>query len=383
MKAARQFLILLMVSALAVPGAWSQTDSFTKHFKHYNNIVIGIDFYAGSQSQLVPFEKPAREARQRLETLLGKDLTKGAIVICSTLEQMDAQNDRRILKAGYKWVITQLTSEAMAQQMLTQLKAQSGGQLPPGLPERPQDRTSEMKAAGDFLMINSMMQRVAFAIVSTTLSPDKEFRASRLDDMGRSPLPDWLDIGMTAYAAGSGSINYRFLQEHLEEVFPLEDLLSMARPFVAPTDASAGGGEQMTVRIAGQGQASGDAPTQFSGAPQQSGTRGDGGNSAMGAMRMGAPMAKDLQDRMTFDAQAASFFSYVIQKIGIEKAREIVQSSLQGKLSREAIARPGYLGTDLDEVERDWQTWVKEQRVEPPPGLRLNAGPQRPRGSSQ
>jgi len=378
MKVAPKILMLFPLLVLFSSGARGQTDSFAKNFNHYRNVATDIDFFAGNPSQLVPFQKPVRETRQRLENLLGRSLTRGAIIICSTLEQMDAQNDRRMLKAGYKWVVTQLTPEAMVQQERAQFKAQGGVQLPPDSMERPRGPVPEMTGIGDARMIDATMKRVAFAIVSTTLSPEKEFRSSRLDDMGRSPLPDWLDVGLTFYAAGPGTIDYRYLQDHLEEVFPLEDLLSMPRPFVAPTDAGMSGGPQFAVRIIGQGMARGEGPTQNGSPTQQAATAGSGGDVAMGGLQLAGPMAKDVQDRLTFDSQAASFFSYLMEKIGADKVREVIEWNREGKLSREALVRPGYLGPDLDKAEEDWQAWVKGQKAGPTPGMRIISGARKP-----
>ncbi len=365
----QSFTTFVAIFCTGVSLVRAQGDNFTKNFNLYKNIANNVDFFASSRSDVAPFEKPIQEARRRLETFMGTDLSKGAIVICSSLEQKDALYERRILKMGYRWVITQLTAEANAQQRMAQIKAQAGGQLPPDAMERFQKRSSEMRSVMETRMVSSTVQRAAFAMLSTTLSPEKEFRASRLDDMGRSPLADWLDVGLTSYAAGSEAINYRYLKDHLEEAFPLEDLLSMSRPFVAPNAGGDGGGTQMRAGATGNGGDNG--ATQ---GPRQPG----GGENHVGGARGGAPMAKDAQDRATFDAQAAAFFAFVLQKIGVEKSREVVQWNREGKLTREALIRPGYLGTDLDQVELDWQSWVKEQKSDGPPGTRTNAGPRGP-----
>jgi hypothetical protein len=89
---------------------------------------------------------------------------------------------------------------------------------------------------------------------------------------------------------------------------------------------------------------------------------------------------KDVQDRMTFDCQAASFFSYVLQKLGMEKAQEVVRWSRDGKPARELLARAEYLGTDLDQIEKDWIDWVKNQKADSPGNPRMTSGG--PPGSS-
>ena len=88
-------------------------------------------------------------------------------------------------------------------------------------------------------------------------------------------------------------------------------------------------------------------------------------------------MPKDVQDRMTFDAQAASFFAYVVQKAGIEKAKELVRWNRDGKPSAEFLTRPEGMGADLDKIEKDWQEWAKKQKVEGP-NIRFTTGPARP-----
>ena len=80
-----------------------------------------------------------------------------------------------------------------------------------------------------------------------SLAKQKEFRSSRLDDTGRSPLTDWLDIGLAAYVSESANSNLKFLQDRMEEAFPLEDVLGMVRPFVVP-----GENEDITAGPAGR-----------------------------------------------------------------------------------------------------------------------------------
>ena len=88
-------------------------------------------------------------------------------------------------------------------------------------------------------------------------------------------------------------------------------------------------------------------------------------------------MPKDVQDRMTFDAQAALFFSYLVQKAGLEKTKELVQWNREGKPSREFLARAEVLGSDLEKIEHDWLEWVKQQKMEGP-NMRLMTSPARP-----
>ena len=199
----RAFVILCAFafsSAISLGAALPQEDSFSKNFKKFKDVIPGVDFFAGNRAELAPFEKPIAEAREKLSAFLGDDLAKGAIVICSKLEQKDSVNEIKVLRMGYRWVLIQLTPEASNQQMLANLKSRSGGQLPPGMLERLQNPSPEMKAAAEAAMVSATARRFANAVISMSLAKDKEFRSSRLDDTGRSPLSDWLDIGLAAYA---------------------------------------------------------------------------------------------------------------------------------------------------------------------------------------
>jgi hypothetical protein len=362
------FLTVLLFLSFVPAVLHAQTDSFSKNFKKFRDIAPGVDFFAGQRSDVTPFEKPITEGRQKLAAILGDTLSKGAIVICSTMEQKDSVNETKVLKMGYRWVLIQLTPAAINQQMLTQMKAQMekmkaqmGEQLPPGLLERLQNPSTEVKAAGEARLVATTVQQFAYAVLSTTLAPEKEFRLSRLDDMGRSPLADWLDIGLAAYAAGNPTANLKFLQDHMDEAFPLEDLLEMSRPFVAPGTAGglSAGGPTIVMRAPG--------PAPGGGAPAPPGPPGARGS--------GAPsLPKDIQDRMTFDAQAASFFTYFHNKFGLDKVKALVQWNREGKSVREFLTRADLLGPDLDRVEKDWQTWVKAQKADTP-GSRIIVNP--------
>lgn len=88
-------------------------------------------------------------------------------------------------------------------------------------------------------------------------------------------------------------------------------------------------------------------------------------------------MSKDVQDRMMFDAQSATLFSFLIQKVGSEKTKSIVRANLAGKESTQVIATTDMLGTDWDKIEKDWQTWVKEQKSAGPDVMRMQMTPGR------
>ena len=63
---------------------------------------------------------------------------------------------------------------------------------------------------------------------------------------------------------------------------------------------------------------------------------------------------------MLFDGQASTFFSYLIEKIGIEKIKRAYPAGEEGKESREFITQPDVLGPDFEKIEADWATWVKD-----------------------
>ena len=88
----------------------------------------------------------------------------------------------------------------------------------------------------------TLSQNVGYALLTTSFPGGKAYRVSRVDDVSRTPLLDWIDIALVAYATGTSNTNLRFLTDRLEEAFPLDDVLSMSRPFVGQQDAGAGGG---------------------------------------------------------------------------------------------------------------------------------------------
>jgi hypothetical protein len=373
----RWVVVVAVGMSIASAFAQSQSDNFIKNFNVFKNPSTGVDFYAGSKADVVPFEKPVSEGRQRLSVFLGSELTKGAVVICTTLAQKDSVSEARMLRLGYRWVLIELTPEATAQQTLARIKAESGGEIPPALLQRFQSPSPEMKAAGDARLVSSVVQRMAYATITTTLAPDKPFRSSRADDMARSPLPDWIDVGLASYAAGGPGFNLRFLKDRIEEAFPLEDVLTMSRPFVAPASGGGTGGQAVFVQAgpggAGGGGARVDAP--FPPAGGQSSAGGGSGRPRGGGMNL----SKDAQDRMMYDAEASSFFSYLVARAGLEKVKEIVNQSMKIKDSLDVLSQSGAVDKDFEKVEQDWQSWLKEQKTDGPPGnIRAISGAERP-----
>jgi hypothetical protein len=110
----------------------------------------------------------------------------------------------------------------------------------------------------------------------------------------------------------------------------------------------------------------------FGGRVTNGGGGGFGGNGGRGGAQRNLP--KDEQDRMLFDGQASTFFSYLIEKIGIEQVKQLVKQAVEGKESREFITQPDVLGTDFSKIEEDWVNWVKTLKA--PQTMRMaNQGP--------
>lgn len=360
---------------LAVGSARSQSD-FTKSFKVFKAVAPGVDFFALARNEVTPFEKPVNEARKRLATFLGDDLAKGAIVICSNPAQRDTVTEIRLLRMGYKWALILMTPEATLAQRVAQFKAQ-GADIPPQIKE--QMTNPEMMASQMSRLVSNTVQRMCFSALTTTMAPEKEFRPSRYDEVGRSPLSDWIDIGLVAYAIGE-PMNLRNLQDRTDEAFPLEDVMSMSRPFVAPETQGGGGG----MRGGPGGNPGGANRGGQGGVPPGASAAGGGGGQGGGAGRgagggRGREMPKEQVDRMLFDAQSSTFFFYLIQKLGTEKVKGLVQANKDGKISRDFVTSKDMLGAEFDTIEPDWQTWMKAQQA-PDSGPR-NARPSGPPGN--
>ncbi len=65
---------------------------------------------------------------------------------------------------------------------------------------------------------------------------------------------------------------------------------------------------------------------------------------------------------MLFDGQATTFFSFLLEKIGIDKVKELVKQAQEGKESREYLSKPDVLGPDFGKIEEAWTAWVKAQK---------------------
>jgi len=276
---------IILLGMLAT-NAYAQENLFTKDFKQFKGIVPGVDFFAKARKEITPFEKPIAEAHKKLASILDGELAAGAIFICSSRKQKDSVYEPRAFQMGYKWLLS-------------------------------------------------------------TLNPEKEFRLSRIDDMNRSPLADWLDIGIASYAAGGLESHVSFLQRRLDEAFPIEDILFMSRPVVAPSaGGESGQGGTIVIRM-------------------ERGSGGQGGGQRHGQGGGGLrSMPKDVQDRMMYDAQAATIFAHLIEKMGIEKVTEIVRLNREGEDIQDVLESEEYLGSDFELVENVWSEWVKSQKVQ-------------------
>jgi len=378
--------ILIFTAALwAGPDDVRQVGRY-KGFAKFAQPASGIDFFASNRSVIAPFEKPAADSMAKLRVLLGENLPKGAIFVCSTLAQKDSVYEPQVLKMGYGWTLTATTADMRSQEMMERIKSQMGNEIPAEILERLKNRPPAMAADFEKQMVNSTVQQIAYAVLQSLLARNLQYRSSRLDDMGKSPLPDWLDIGIAAYASGSNQ-NVSFLQQNMEQTFPIEDIISMSRPFVASNlDSNNGGGSRGGMSRSGESgggmMGSGGFPMGSGGGQGfppagMGGGRGSGGFGGGNSQRGGPQrtLSKDEQDRMLFDSQSSTFFAYMIEKIGIEKVKELIRETQNGMESREFITRPDMLGSDFEKIEDNWIAWVKAQKPERPIGPTPNMNP--------
>jgi len=384
--------LALIVALCSAEGRAQQAVSF-KHFSSFKGLVPAVDFYASKRQSVTPYEKPTAGTISKLQTLLGSNLPKGAIFICSTLQQKDAVYEPMVLKAGYGWTLTIITPEVRMQEMLDRVKSQMGGEVPAEIQAEMKSRMGNMQqmtAEYEKRMVDTTTQQMAHAVIWALLDKESQFRSTRLDDMTKSPLPDWMDIGIASYASGV-DVDLSFLQQHMDETFPLDDVLAMSRPFVASTfgtNQGSGGSFRGRGGMSGGGDMSrfggmsggggmprfggmsggGDMPRFGGGSgggmgvpPSGFGSRGSGGSGGRGRNGGNSQrvLPKDEQDQMLFDAQSGTFFSYMLEKVGIEKMKELVQQAIEGHETRDFVVRPDVLGSNMDQIEKDWASWVK------------------------
>jgi hypothetical protein len=377
---------LVLTTAFSVSLANAQQTASFKSFTAFRNVVPDIDFFASSRQAIAPYEKPAGEAIAKLKQLFGANLPKGAIFICSTQVQKDAVYEPKVLRSGYSWSLTAETPEVRAQAMLARIKSQMGNDVPAEVRDRIQKMQPEMMANAQKDTVTLITQQIAYAVIQTQLDKELQYRSSRLDDMGKSPLPDWLDIGIASYVSGVNTA-LSYLKQNMDQTFPIEDVLSMARPFVASASGQNGGGGggrsgggnfggaagggmpgggQGGFPGGGRGMGgfSGGGPGGFPGGGQGGFPGGFGGEGGQRGQRGGQQrqMSKDEQDRTIFDGQALTLFSFLLEKIGIDKVKELIKQAQEGKETREYLSRPDVLGSDFEKIEEAWTAWVKAQK---------------------
>jgi hypothetical protein len=430
---ARIIATAFIFSALIFPQSIlaQEADSY-KSFTKYGGLVPGVDFFASKKQLVLPYEKPVAELVDRLEHLFGTPLPQGSIFICSTLEQKDSIYEPMILKMGYAWTLSVESSDIRTQEMLEQMKSRMGNEIPAEMLDRMKSMQSSMVATEENRTVQETVSRMAYAVIQTSFAKNLKYRSTRLNDMGKSPLPDWMDIGIGVYATGEDP-NLAYLKQNMEQTFPLEDILTMSRPFVAstflqgtssgggsgsfggrggnssgegfppggfggggegfPPGGFGGGGEGFPPGGFGgggqgfpaggfggmsQGGGQGFPPGGFGGEGQNGGQRTSRGN---GGQRGGPQrtIPKDEQDQMIFDGQSSTFFAFLLEKVGVEKVRELIHAVQNGTEGRDFIARPDMLGGDYGEIEKEWIDWVQNLQIEPeslrfdgPPGRKQN-----------
>jgi len=378
-------LIFAFVSAVAnaqqqAEANAQQAVSF-KNFSSFKKLVTGVDFYASRQQLVAPYVDPISNTITRLQALLGTDLPRGAIFICSTLEQKDSVYEPKVLKSGYGWTLTVNTPEVRMQEMMERMKSQMGGEIPAEFKSRLNNMSPEMMAEAEKQMVDSANQQITHAVLWALFGNNSQYRSSRLDDMGKSPLPDWLDMGIAAYASGKVA-NLSFLLENMDQTFPLEDIFLMSRPFVA-SSVSQGSGGSFGGRgggmpggmsggrgggMPGFGGGGGGMPEGMSGPPSGFGSRGTegfgGGSGQRGGRQRVIP--KDEQDRMLFDSQSGTFFMYLVERVGVEKVKMIIAKSQGVGDILDSLTQPDVLGSDLQKVEGEWISWVQKLNSQKP-----------------
>jgi hypothetical protein len=249
-----------------------------------------------------------------------------------------------------------------------------GGEIPAEIKDRINNMPPEMVSRAESQMVDSTNRQLAHAAIWALLNPDSQFRSTRLDDMGKSPLPDWLDIGIASYAS-SASPDLAFLRGHMDQTFPLEDIFIMSRPFVASSIGQSSGesfgGGGMRGFGGGGGFPGGGPPGGFSprggggmgGGPpggfSQRGGGGMGGGSPNGGRSRQATMPKDEQDRLLFDTQSTTFFMFMIENAGIEKTLTFIERVIAGEEAWELITQPDFMAADLERIETEWLNWVE------------------------
>ena len=402
--------VLILTAVFGVKPANTQTASF-KNFNSFLDVVPGVDFFASNRQLVAPYEEATAEAITKLRNLLGDDLPKGAIFISSNLTQKDSVYEQGILKQGYDWVLVFTTPEVRMEEQMDRLRSQLGDNIPEEMQQRMSNMSRDNMPRDMMPNVPSTLGRdIAFA-VTQTLTNDEYFvyRSSRLEDVSKTLLQDWLDIGISVYVSGDRS-PVTYLRENMDLSFPIEDVVYMSRPFVGSGSSASGRGGPGGGGPGGGGGFPGGGGGGFPGGGEGFpgggggfpgggdfdiaaliGAMGEGGRGGQqgaaakskpqggqqGAAAKGKPqgqgtpkskpegqqraMPKDEQDRMLFDGQAIAFFDYFLEKFGVGKMRELINFSNGGKESWDYLVRPDILGSDFEKIEAEWVAWLNQQ----------------------
>ena len=380
-------LVLIPVVAFSVNPTNAQTVSF-KNFTSFPDIVPGlVDFFASNRETIAPYEDASKTAIDRVKQLLGDEIPKGAIFICTNQAQLDSLYEPVVIRQGYSWVLILTTPDVRMRTQLDDIKARMGDNIPEEFLQRINAQLSASVSNVDPQAVSNMARNIAFAILQVITTDEYfQFRASRVEDVGKSILQDWLDIGIGSYVNGDKS-SIRYLQDNIDMMFPIDDVIFMSRPFVASstTGGGQGGDRQGLAQIFQQmdSQEMAQIMQQMGGGQGMPKMRPGGDGGGQGGQRPGgAPkskpeskpesagqqrvLPKDEQDRLLFDGQAISFFDFFMEKFGIEKVRELIKFSSEGNESWDFISRADLLGRDFSKVETDWMEWLMKQKVSDP-----------------
>ena len=372
-------LLVLLVAVLGADAANAQDAVSFKNFTTFQNIVPGVDFFASNRQTITPYEAATAEAISKLKGLFDEDLPKGAIFICSNLAQKDSLYEPIVLRRGYKWVLISETPEVRMQEAMERIRARIGDNIPEEFRNRLSNPPQDMLANAESQAADAMARDIAYAVLQAMINGENfNYRSSRVGDVGKSPLPDWLDVSIAAHASNSRNA-VRYMRNNMDQTFPIEDVITMSRPFVDSFTGQSGGGGapdggQVMIQMGGGG-----FPGGGQGMPQMN----EGGSPGGGGMGQGRPKAKSggnsgdgppqrelskaEQDQMLFDGQAITFFDFYLEKFGVGKMKELIQFVRQGKETLDYIVRPDVLGSNLTKIENDWTEWLNAQPMPPDP----------------
>ena len=402
--------VLIPIVAFGVNPTNAQTVSF-KNFTSFPDIVPDtVDFFASNRETIAPYEDAAKTSIEKVKQLLGDDIPKGAIFICTNQAQLDSLYEPVVIRQGYSWVLILTTPDVRMRTQLEEIKARIGDNIPAEFLERINAQLRDAASNVDPQAVSNMARNIAFAILQVSTSDEYfQFRASRVEDVGKSILQDWLDIGVGSYVNGDKS-SVKYLQDNIDMMFPIDDVIFMSRPFVASSTTSgnqggSGGGREMAqifqqmdsqemaqifqqmgggqmAKMRPGGGEGGGFPGGDGGGPggqrPGGGPGGGPGGQRPGGGPGGAPkskperagqqraLSKDEQDRLLFDGQAISFFDFFLEKFGIEKVRELIKFSSEGNESWDFVSRTDLFGRDFSKVEADWMEWLMKQKVSDP-----------------